>query len=114
MEAGVIEFRANFVEALLGDRDTDVYGGGWGSRRFVAIRVSVELGSHPAKNVKLDTGKVSRLGCSVFIDVRAFLNEEVSAFPASLFPAFIEPRSAPSPVIELIKVGKLWVIAAEL
>jgi hypothetical protein len=80
---------------------------------FVAISFWVKFASHPAKNVELNAAKVSRLRRRGLIDVRAFLNEEVSALLASLFPAFIEPRSAPSPVIQLIKVREFRVIAKE-
>jgi hypothetical protein len=45
MEAGVIEFGANFVEALLGDRDSDVNGGGGQSGGFVAVSSWVEFRS---------------------------------------------------------------------
>ena len=64
----------------------------------------MEPGSEPAVDVELDACEVSGLRCGVFSQVRALLGQEVSLLPASDFPAFSEPRSAPSPVIELIEV----------
>ena len=99
MQASVIQFRAYFAKALRAYGYTDVYGSVGCRGRFIAISVGVELGSHPAKNVELNAANVGRLRCSGLVNVRAFLNEEVSALLASLFPTFVEPRCASAPVV---------------
>ncbi len=80
---------------------------------FIAVSGWVKLGSEPPVNVELDASEMSGFRGSVFSKVGALFCEEVGAFLASSFPGFVEPGSAPSPVIELIKVREFGVFAEE-
>ena len=73
----------------------------------------MKLRSEPLVDVELDASEMSgfRRGC--FSEVGAPFCEEVGAFLAGGFPGLIEPWSAPSPVIELIKAWEFGVSAEE-
>jgi hypothetical protein len=94
----------------LGDRDSDVYGVGGQSGGFITVSGRVKLGSEPPVDVELDASEMSGFRRGGFSEVGALFYEEVGAFLASSFPGLIEPRSAPSPIIELIKVRQFWVV----
>jgi len=62
---------------------------------------------------EVQAGLMSGFRRGGFSEVGALFCEEVGAFLASSFPGFVEPRSAPSSVIELIKVREFGVFAEE-
>ena len=72
---------------------------------FIAVSGWVKLGSEPPVDVELDASEMSSFRRGGFSEVGTFL--------ASSFPGFVEPGSAPSPVIELIKVREFGVFAEE-
>ena len=80
---------------------------------FIAVSGWVKLGSEPPVDVELDASEMSRFRRGGFSEVGALFYEEVGTFLASSFPGFVEPGSAPSPVIELIKVREFRVSAEE-
>ena len=62
------------MEALRGDSDTDVNGGGLlGWERFIAKLCWVKFGAEPAQNVELDTDDVSCFRGGRLSEVETFL-----------------------------------------
>ena len=98
----------------MGDRDSEVNGGGGQSGGFITVSGWVKLGSKPPVNVKLDASEVGCFWCSVFSEVCAFFGEEVGAFLAGSFPAFTEPGVTAAPVIEGVIRWLFRVLAEQL